>query len=292
MDTLDGRQKKALHAALLSAFPRQAALERLVEFQLDTRLSVIAGEGPLTDVAYRLIEWAEAQGRLDTLVAGAREANPGNPHLAELEQLLREPRRERPSITRPLKRAVTGGRPGCVVVITLVVVVALAIPLVWQHAPRFDGAAARPPEASGAAGSPNAIAHARRVEVEVQFNWRSRGEADACRSDEQWRRELYAGESVGAWPSDTVASRDVQLVSLLDDIQIDAAQVFIPSGGAPDVVATGRPRSLVRKWRFPEAVSTPVRIAACLQARGRAPQPALRVSTWTLQPDRQTTQGR
>ncbi len=96
MYTLDGRQKKALHAALLAAFPRHASLEQLVLFHLDTHLAVVAGEGPLTDVVFRLMDWAEAQGRLDALVNGARDENPENPQLIAFERLVLEARDTRP----------------------------------------------------------------------------------------------------------------------------------------------------------------------------------------------------
>ena len=92
MYTLDGRQKKALHAALRNAFPRPAALERLVEFHLDEHLAVIAGEGALDDVIFRLIAWAEAQGRLAALVNGARAEAPGNPLLTAFERAVIEAR--------------------------------------------------------------------------------------------------------------------------------------------------------------------------------------------------------
>ena len=96
MYTLDGRQKKALHAALRNAFPRPAALERLVEFHLDEHLAVIVGEGPLDDVIFRLIAWAEAQGRLAALVNGARTEAPGNPLLTAFERAVVEARDTRP----------------------------------------------------------------------------------------------------------------------------------------------------------------------------------------------------
>lgn len=96
MYALDGRQKKALHAALRNAFPRPAALERLVEFHLDEHLAVIAGEGALDDVIFRVIAWAEAQGRLDALVNGARAEAPGNPQLIAFERTIVEARDARP----------------------------------------------------------------------------------------------------------------------------------------------------------------------------------------------------
>jgi hypothetical protein len=93
---LDGRQKKALHAALRHAFPRATALERLVQFHLDEHLAVIAGEGALDDVIFRLIAWAEVQGRLDALVNGARAEVPGNPQLLAFERAVLEARDARP----------------------------------------------------------------------------------------------------------------------------------------------------------------------------------------------------
>ncbi len=272
---LDGRQKKALHAALLSAFPRQAALERLVEFQLDTRLSVIAGEGPLADVAYRLIEWAEAHGRLDALIAGAREANPNNPQLLAFDALLREPRR-----SRPLVSMVSGRRPGCTIAISIALVAAFVIPLAWMA--RQAGDAGRPPAAKTDDTRPNAIEHlGRRVEIEIAFRWEPRPQASGCRSDAQWQRLLFAGTSLGEWPPDSNDSREVQLVSLVDGVAIDSAEVFAPGGEVAEAVATRQPRHLVRKWRLPAAVGSPLRIAACLQARGQRPAPALRVTTWS-----------
>ncbi len=272
---LDGRQKKALHAALLSAFPRQAALERLVEFQLDTRLSVIAGEGPLADVAYRLIEWAQAHGRLDALITGAREANPNNPQLLAFDALLREPRRSRPIVSM-----VSGRRPGCTIAISIALVAAFVIPLAWVA--RQAGDSGGPPASQAHETRPKQVDRpGRRVEIEIAFRWEPRPQASGCRSDEQWQRLLFAGTSLGEWPTDSNGSREVQLVSLVDGIAIDSADVFAPGGQVAEAVATGRPRHLVRKWRLPADVGTPLRIAACLQARGQRPSPALRATTWS-----------
>ena len=96
MYTLNGRQKKALHGALRLAFPRHAALERLVDFHLDEHLAAIAGEGPLDETLFRLIEWAEAQGKLEALVNGARDEVPGNPHLIAFERAIVEARDTHP----------------------------------------------------------------------------------------------------------------------------------------------------------------------------------------------------
>lgn len=96
MYTLDGRQKKALHGALRLAFPRPAALERLVEIHLDEHLGAIAGDAALDDATFRVIEWAEAQGKLEALVNGARVEAPGNPELAAFERTIVEARDAHP----------------------------------------------------------------------------------------------------------------------------------------------------------------------------------------------------
>lgn len=73
--------KKELQKALISAFPTKADLKQLVDFKLGENLETIAGGVNLTEVVYSLIEWANAQGRLDDLVNSARSQNPGNTEL-------------------------------------------------------------------------------------------------------------------------------------------------------------------------------------------------------------------
>ena len=75
---LNGQQFKQFQEALIAAFPSYNDLARLLRFQLGENLAAIAGSGSLVDVAFAVINWAEAQGRLGELVAKAREANPGN----------------------------------------------------------------------------------------------------------------------------------------------------------------------------------------------------------------------
>ena len=75
-----------LHDALLDAFRSHDSLKRMVRFELDQNLDEVAGQGPLTDVVYRLVEWADAEGRLGDLLRGARAQNPGNERLRRLEE--------------------------------------------------------------------------------------------------------------------------------------------------------------------------------------------------------------
>lgn len=75
---LKGKQLQALQDALVSAFPSYADLKMMLLFQLNERLQMYVAPGPMNQVAMDLIEWAEAQGKLEALIAGARARNPGN----------------------------------------------------------------------------------------------------------------------------------------------------------------------------------------------------------------------
>jgi|GEM_PF-1416530 len=78
---LTGDQRKQLEEALLSAFPSKSDLERMVLDELGENLDVISSGESLKAVTFDLIKWANANGKLDDLVRGAKRANPGNPDL-------------------------------------------------------------------------------------------------------------------------------------------------------------------------------------------------------------------
>ncbi|HVQ36819.1 MAG TPA: effector-associated domain EAD1-containing protein [Pyrinomonadaceae bacterium] len=75
---LKGKQLQALRDALVSAFPSYADLKMMTLFQLNEKLQNHVEPGPMNRVAMDLIDWAEAQGKLEALIAGARAKNPGN----------------------------------------------------------------------------------------------------------------------------------------------------------------------------------------------------------------------
>ncbi|MCC2667594.1 MAG: hypothetical protein K0Q72_65, partial [Armatimonadetes bacterium] len=81
-----------LHAALLSAFPKRSDLERMLRFELDARLDEITDVGNLNDTVFRVIEWAEANGRIHDLIRGARNQNPGHAGLAALALRIPDPK--------------------------------------------------------------------------------------------------------------------------------------------------------------------------------------------------------
>ena len=88
---LSRRQKKELYEALLSAFPRGVGLELAVFLGLEENLEVIAGRGPLQDVVFRLVAWAESRDLLQELIDAAVEANPTNAALAAFVAALDRP---------------------------------------------------------------------------------------------------------------------------------------------------------------------------------------------------------
>ncbi|WKZ47535.1 MAG: effector-associated domain EAD1-containing protein [Anaerolineales bacterium] len=82
---LTGAQYDKLSKALRLAFPSVEYLERMVRFKLDTNLHEI-GYGDLSNYVFKLIQWAQAQGRLDQLIIGARQSNPKSLDLYDIAQ--------------------------------------------------------------------------------------------------------------------------------------------------------------------------------------------------------------
>jgi hypothetical protein len=82
-------RSQQFHKALLSAFPTPGKLKQLVRFRLDENLEAIS-TGNLSETISNLIEWAEAEGKLEELLIAARKENPGNPVLRKFEEQMRE----------------------------------------------------------------------------------------------------------------------------------------------------------------------------------------------------------
>ena len=74
-------QRKALHAALLGAFPNEQDFERLLLLELEVQLGDITTPAPWPTRLLHVIRWAEDQSRLDQLVAAAKAAQPDSPDL-------------------------------------------------------------------------------------------------------------------------------------------------------------------------------------------------------------------
>jgi len=93
MSPITARSRERLHTALASAFPTRGSLERMLRFELDVKLNDISAEADnLSSSVFRVIEWAEAHGRMDKLLAGARAANRDSPALNSLRIDMTVPR--------------------------------------------------------------------------------------------------------------------------------------------------------------------------------------------------------
>ena len=83
---LTGTQYDRFSKALRAAFPTLPGLTAMVRFKLDRNLAEISLGQSLNEVVFQLIQAGEAEGWTAELLAGAREANPGNPQLLAFAQ--------------------------------------------------------------------------------------------------------------------------------------------------------------------------------------------------------------
>jgi hypothetical protein len=88
---LDGAQVRKLVRGLETAFPTYPALERAVRFGLDENLATISESKKLTDAAFQLVQWAEANGRVLALLDAALAENPNSAELRNLRDTLGDP---------------------------------------------------------------------------------------------------------------------------------------------------------------------------------------------------------
>jgi hypothetical protein len=86
---LTGAQREQIAEALLAAFPSPAALERVLNFGLDTHLLAVANmNGTYVEKVDQLVEWVVSQGRLCDLIVEARKRNHGNTKLRAVERAI------------------------------------------------------------------------------------------------------------------------------------------------------------------------------------------------------------
>ncbi|MUG91154.1 hypothetical protein F7734_01020 [Scytonema sp. UIC 10036] len=77
--------KEELREALMHAFRCATELEIMLSDKLDWNLHQIAGGNNYKHIVYRLIIYAESQGKLRELIEAAKTANPGNPKLQTID---------------------------------------------------------------------------------------------------------------------------------------------------------------------------------------------------------------
>ena len=75
---MNAADRRALHAALLDAFPTVADLQRVVSFGLETTLDEISPPASLAEQAFSLVLWCDRHNRVGELLASARSENPDN----------------------------------------------------------------------------------------------------------------------------------------------------------------------------------------------------------------------
>lgn len=83
---LTGTQRKQLQTVLLAAFSSPEDLAQMVQFGLETPLTTIAGEGPLENTVFTLIEWALDHDKLPALLHEAIAERSDNQALKDLAQ--------------------------------------------------------------------------------------------------------------------------------------------------------------------------------------------------------------
>ena len=83
-----GKKIAALHEALLSAYPRQAEIKRLLRAELDLRLNTLAGGSNYSETLDALLEALEAENRLLEFALAAHRNKPTNVKLKAFIQSL------------------------------------------------------------------------------------------------------------------------------------------------------------------------------------------------------------
>src|SRR5262245_23551259 len=81
---LTGKQVKKVQDALLDAYATKDLLRIMVRVELDEKLESIADGENLRVLIFNLVTWAEQYGRVDDLIQGAYNHNPGNEALQQL----------------------------------------------------------------------------------------------------------------------------------------------------------------------------------------------------------------
>jgi hypothetical protein len=82
---IDGKKRRAIREALVAAFPMPDDMRMLTDELLDVPLQNITGiNKDMNVIAFDLIGWAQARGRLTEVVIGAAALNPGSASLKAL----------------------------------------------------------------------------------------------------------------------------------------------------------------------------------------------------------------
>jgi hypothetical protein len=80
------KERRQLHQAFLSAFPSREDLDQMLQFELGWNLNTLAGPANQSVTIAQVIRWAEAEGKLNSLVEAALKSRAGNPLLIEFNK--------------------------------------------------------------------------------------------------------------------------------------------------------------------------------------------------------------
>lgn len=87
---LTGSQQAELQDALVSAYPSRFAVEQFLRYELEQNLNLLAGDVALPEVLFRVIDWAQQEGKLRLLIERACADKPGNTALQAFAKELAE----------------------------------------------------------------------------------------------------------------------------------------------------------------------------------------------------------
>ncbi len=89
--SLSGEDFKKLQEAMLQAYPNKGDLEQMVRFYLDNNLDAIAGGNTIQEIIFKLIQRAEARGKLKDLLNAILKDRPDNLQLkTTVKELLKK----------------------------------------------------------------------------------------------------------------------------------------------------------------------------------------------------------
>ena len=86
VDWNDNKKRKEFREALQAVYPNESKLEIFVDDELDENLSEVAGGDNLQIIAYNLVKWARANGRLDDLYQAFKQKHEKHPVIEKLER--------------------------------------------------------------------------------------------------------------------------------------------------------------------------------------------------------------
>lgn len=96
--------------ALLSAYPTPTDLERLLLYRMDYKLDHITSSGPMPDMVFRVLRYADSRNELIKLLENAYEYNPTNQQLKNFYESIKD-KRSSAALAGSSREPASAGRP-------------------------------------------------------------------------------------------------------------------------------------------------------------------------------------